>query len=900
MSISTRNKLLCRKGHGVEPIALVRFEDFLDEEWARMTPYYDGIFISESGASYAYYDYFVYGTFPDIGRTVDLFRGGLTSISNVKLTLSNKNNFIKTLRGLDDYLQNSEVKIYVLLSAGGVNKLANAELRFDGYIEPDGLKWDGDKIQINLVSIEERDNINVLKEKITKKDWPRIDENNEGALMPIVGGDWRTHHANTNYPTYGRHNEIDCTSPTYCIDTENNRYVLSDHPIATALTDIMPTSHPDEPEKTIGSAFMFDNSFLYALYDGSAADYDGLTTIIIPSDVPTLQAFARPTKLIDEGDFIRDAKFLADDDKVVETGIDCKTHAHFRTTGKNLLYSFEDMNVIIDPNSTGIYLECIVSKVNRFDGTQPGYFIIKTDGSSYYLNDGRTGWIVEDGEPLRYRPRRHEVNWNGNGDEYYVFTPDNSNIRVYRSINLAEFWGAAFYVSYMVQRENYDGAWVETYPIPPVNIDALLNEAYSPDLEGDDTTGWERYMIDEERLRKWQFGVVSEHGLNIDSFYLRVSDVYYKGGFIPRPPKPMVFNGMIKANIFKGLRQQIRRKEAEEHQKWLDEKAEIESRNNRSPIHVMVDGYTVDNTQGGSCVTYPSDHLEYLLEYRAGLTSADWDDSGTFHLTRQRRVPSASDDDYKYQWMFHYFLDNQRRLFDLLRDMAFQMGAFIYNWNGKYYLQDCDWWDDYCATTHSPSDTARYEIDAEFDENDILDYQFKIQDEVYDSFVINYAYSSHEGKFMRQLRMTPFETNFYEEADSVFVNASAADIQYYNIDDFTRTALQATLNSVWSDFFYETDQDNLHPLTINADMIVDVGTARRLLISLIKRFCTIRPVLTFKTGMRGLELKKGSLIYVGHTDFASTDQTVYQVFSIVESPMTQRYKISALQVGNDS
>lgn len=906
MSISTRTQKLIRKGNAVTPIVLVEFASFLDEDWGRLSPY-GNIEISDDvnespAVTYTYYDYFT-GSFPTIATKDDLFSGGLTSIGNLTLVLNNAGDLVKSMRDADlaDGIEGTEVNVYVLLSIGGTEKRSNAELRFSGRVrtDPPGLTWDADKIKIRLETQRENGNVGLLKTRVTRKDFPNIEDSVDGKFLPIVGGAWFTNHGNnhtfgdlwSDTDQYVRVLDENITSPAMCLSTIDNKYKIADHPTATTLGSMLPdlpSGYSAFPRRTIGKIFKSDNGNLHPMYNGDTETVDGSPTITIPANQAVFQAFVVPKNLLSKGSEIPPSdppnpfapgynpdrpERMLDKNQVMETGENAETSAAFWVgsflnpgDGDHVTGRLGGLDVIIDQFATGVYLEAIVR--SDVPSSARGWFVIKTDGKSWYQSGGI--WVVET-EPTIYRPVIYDPAWSAR----FAFG-GGASTRVIRSVNLAYLPTDD---SKKFQREDSDGVPFGNIRIPSIDVNT--------DMAGNGNG----IFIENQRLNNWEFGVGGVGGMRIEAVYLRITDLYFQGGYVAL--KQIISVPTERLTGIPGLSPEERRSRVTEQKLIGHHDAEqartILDQDNRSPIHAIIDGYTTDNTQEGTASKTPVQHMKYLMGHRADMVEdTDWD-STTFDALASRRTVTV-DDDYIDRWEYHYYIDKQRMLHDALRGMAFESNAVIYSKDDKYFAIDTDWWDAYIA---------RHPVVAQFDENDILDYSFERQKGLFDAIEINYAMSSDERRRKRTLFMTPWDTNFYESTDTVFYDMSSAPTNY-DVTDNSPATLQTMLQDVYSNWYRQSgeDENRLHKLTVNADYITDVHTARRLLISLVRKHTKSRPILTMTVGIRGMEVEQCSTLYAAHTDWATIDKTEYQAFAIDEGATKQTYKIKALQIGN--
>ena len=913
MSISNRNKILVSKNVPLTNYVLVEFSDFLNEPWGRLSPNGD-LQVVDGGTVHTYYDYFIDSSFPTIRRSLDFFSGGLKPVSNISFKLSNTDNLIKTIG--TNVLEYTEVRIYILIDVGNTPDKTNAELRFVGKVDGSGVNWNDEEIEITIIDILENNDKDILNTKLTKKDYPNITDA-EDQYLPIIGGGWNDN-ANQDWPTYVREKGLDACTPTYNIDPKTNTFMFADHPVKTLAADIIPTNTFDEQadvRRPIGRSFVYSDgaSSLYTLYNGTTdVDTDGyVNSFTIPENTKVMQGFLKPVGT-QETQAVTNPNNITDSNLIIETGRDCKTNFIIGPNWETgyIYLNFPSIEINYNPVSTNGYLE-IVGAESQLSSCE-GNWLICTDGFDFtkYTNqsDGTAWFIKERSVPTKYLIRRYDAPNYGYQQTDFIWDLDNTN-RLIRSTNILKEWigdqpgqeQSLSIVSRITRRIASDGSWstwASPKIMPPINIEAMVKNSF---LAGDDSIivyrininnlSWQSALIDNDRLKKWRLGIQARR-CKLESIYIHVNDLYYKGGIFNNFPKyPKLKSENFKVKVLgitvytsnKKDNKQKLEKYQREIDKYYDRIDEVKNLSNVHPVFVMLDGYTTNNTPSGTAIRSPGYHIRYILEHRMGINLSSETDNSSFSTVISQR--SSNDGDaFKNKWENHVCISSQKTTHNVLRQFADENNLIIYSWNNKYYIQDRDLFDNY---------TGRWATSAVFDETEILSYDFSKQDSVYDSFELNYAFSYAKGDYLRTLKFSPTENNWYTENDSVFDNIDPGN---YDITGYSKTALQNILIGVHDNYFNKDSDDDLNKLTVNLDFIQSVDTARRLMIGLIKLYGVQRSIVKFKCGKKGLILKLGDVMYCSHKNWRTADCGNYLVTSIIENPNTLEFEIKGLKV----
>jgi hypothetical protein len=890
MAISARNKKLIN-GPSVEPIILLEFLSFLDQDWGRMSPYGD-VEILDSGTVRTFYDYFI--SFPQIGHSFDPLKGGLDKVSNISVILNNNEDLVKSLRAVN--LENTEVKIYVLLNAGGILDKSDAELRFYGIVDLYGVTWDEEKVTIKISEISQKSNQDVLKTKLTKTDFPTMDDSLDGKWLPIIGGEWSTNQRDSETSDdsdYLNHAvALNCATPTFEMNTEDNRFLIADHPVKTTTSELCPTNTYNETpmsdfpnletRREMGLVFQYNpNDQLLPCYNNTGQlQSDNTMLFVMPPNTKSIQGMIRPKLEVENDSLITNPGDAIDDDLIVEVGVNCQTFNNYPSDEfKIQWFNFGDIfdTISLDPHKSIVTLEVLC------EGTSgKGRFLMRTDGNSVYAGPGSADGIeffAENGTSNTYR-----IKQEGNDDtpEDALFEPS-STVKNFKTINLVLNNWYSLQFNFLNKStwnivDNGGGDAFRRTPVP-------TNATTPVDLKFSEI---EPVLLNADRLKNWSFGIEGKN-LKVKRVFLRLTDVYYKGGHVP--PAPLRYFEGEPIYTYNLLGQQTsvtyspgKEINPENYDKWFEHKQEQEARSNTNPLFVMIDGYTDTNLVGGTLVTEPNDHLKYILEHRMGLTSSSWD-SSSFTTTAGRRQAVVGHP-LQYQWQQHVAITAQKKAHAALAMLAQESNCIIFHYIDKFYTRDTDWGYSY---------ESRWPVVASWGENEILEYKFSKQKQVYDSIVINYAYDYASGNYRRKLFATPFDTNYYDENDDVFGNIS---IDNYDVTGLNSVNIKNGLKTAWEDIFQETNETDpsLHELEVNLDTVQSVHTARRVFALLANKFSKLRSICEFTVGASGMVIGLGDTIYLGHVDFASGDIGNYLVYSIVENLATQEYQIKALNI----
>lgn len=888
--ISARNKILCSKQTPLSSYILVEFEDFLDSdaEWARLSPFGNST-VTVSGIACTYYDYFK--SFPEIHRDLNFWDGGLQSIGNLTLQLNNSNGLMRDLIG-DSVLYNTKVKIYILLSTGGELNRDNAELRFVGLI--DNVHWEEDVVKITLIDympgVYDKD---LLTTKVTKEDYPNVNDNIDGTYLPMIGGKWNSNVGNNSIP-FDRVAKIDCACPIVETDPVAHEFLIADHPLSfySGTSYVMKTNTRSDTYRPFSQICTYDDTSksMWFFYNGSAElTSDNLTKITLSENQTLMQTFLFPERK-ESGAEIVNEEAAYDRNLFIETGRNA--HSRFRLSHGGYIYFYFPSTSMgdIDPFSSGVYLECTGT-------TGTGQMRVKTDGKNYvYVVDNDYFWILERSTNTYYVVRPLEAPGHGFLDSDFIVTLSDVSIPI-QSINLYQRMvgdGGIYFdaenpnynLVFHYRRINDDGTFTQVNqfaPIPPENISSAQGQwdgslsRMKYQIAGSPGS-WEDVIWTSDRSNKWSWGFYGTG--RFENIYLRVIDVPYNGEVLTYPGNLFLSSaakvgGMFSSTVRQSFRKYSENKLDEYYKKLMEDRAA--TLNN---VSAMVAGYSTDNSAGGTVAENPVEHIKYCLLYRCGVSSSNIDSS--FNTVESVRT-AGLDSDYTDFWTNHIYVNSQISAFTYLNKLAKENNCCLYYWGEDFKLIDRDLWNSF---------TDRNSVVCQIDETQILEWKFDKQEEVYDSFKISYANDPSTSTYRRNLYMDwEGNTNWYQESDEVFNNAL---ISNYDIDGYTKAGLLAECAACHNTYF--SNDTKKHELEVSLDYLQETDVARRYLIDLIKLYTKQRNVVTFTCGKIGMLLELGSVVYLSHTDWRTSDYGNYLVTSISEQLEDLTFKIEAIKV----